>query len=156
MKATRPRWRSAPSIGPAAVLARTVLAGIAGALFSDAHTAAGAGDDLTAMVLWTVAALTAGWVALGAVLEYGLRRAEHRRAIAAVATAVELRRANRALRSSARYWRARALYLKAQAVHLQAVADRAEAEVHTAMLHTPMGQTLAEVYQLPDTRRRSS
>jgi hypothetical protein len=138
-----------PAPGPAATLLRPVLAGVAGALISDAHHARLDGQAAAATVAGTVAALVAGWVVLGAVLDAYAAAVEARRAEQAVANARGLRRANRALRKSVRTWRARA-------IHWQALYDREAAEADRAMLHTPFGGTLAQVHQLRDTRDRTS
>ena len=143
----RRRWMPAP--GAAAVLVRTIQAGIAGALIADAHHARLDGQLTLAALAGTAAAIIAGWVMLGAVLDAYAANVEARRAAHAIATARGLRRANRKLKANVRA-------LRASALHYQALAERAEAEAHTAMLHTPLGQTLAQVHQLPDTRDRTS
>jgi hypothetical protein len=137
-----------PAPGPAATLLRPALAGIAGALVADAHHARVDGQTAAATIAVTVAVLVAGWVALGAVLDAMAAAAEARRAEQAIANARGLRQANRALRKSVRTWRARA-------IHWQVLYDRAEAETHTAMLHTPLGDTLADVHQLRTTQDRT-
>ncbi len=143
----RRRWMPAP--GAAAAFVRTIQAGLAGAIATDAYHARLDGDLTLAALGTVVAALIAGWVMFGAVLDAYAATVEARRAERAIATARGLRRANRKLQHGVRVWRARA-------IHYQAQAERAEAEAHTAMLHTPLGHTLAQVHQLPDTRDRTS
>jgi len=126
---------------------RTVLAGVAGSLFSDAASAGVRGDEALAMLLTVVAAFVAFWVVSGALLEAAARHAEHKKAERARARARDYAAANKALVRSVCSW-------KARAIRWQAEADLAEAEAHTAMLHTPLGDTLAEVLAAPDTQER--
>lgn len=131
------------------VLVRLVTAALAGGLFVEAGHVRAEGHEATAMALWVIAALVAGGTVLAVLVEAELDRRARRDVSKWRDRAVALRSANRALRKGVTTWRHRA-------IHWQARYEIAEAEAQHAMLHTPMGQTLAEVHQLPDTRDRTS
>jgi len=136
--------RMLPQPGPIHSTVRLVLAGVAGGLLVDAATATNEG---LAMALRAVAGFAIFWVAIGAAVDHLAWASDRRRAARWEQTASELDSANSALVTGVRAWRARA-------INWQAEAERSEAEARIAMLHTPLGQTLSEVHDLPDTRDR--
>lgn len=132
------------------VIVRLLCAVLVGGLLVEAsHTRADGYEELP-IVLTVIAGLLATFTVVAAVLEARMdRRHAHREARTWRRRARSAELANETLLETQRVWRRRA-------IHWQTLYDAAETDTETAMLHTPLGDTLLDVWELPDTRERAS
>lgn len=140
---------TARAVTTLAPLAWLTAAGMAGAMLEAAGRARADGDEALTWALAVPAALLAGAAVKAALTETMTAHAARRRGERAAVRAADLRAANSALRK-----RNRALW--ARAIHWQEIAESETRAADIAMRHTPLGQTLADIRTLRDTRERST